>query len=299
MSQLPDITQLAKSISQCLPELQDVEPLEFVGEGFRSVAVETTDGVLIRVGKLEEAATGFELEIKVLPLVKRFVTAPIPEPQWHIRPCDEFPFAALGYMKLPGATPVPNDQSLAEFFMPELAAFLVSLHSIPAAEAQKLGVPLVNPLQRLAGAEPVVMPVLANRFSRVDYERLERWWTELHADQESEAYQPTVGHHDLWHENLLVGSDGHLSGVLDWSHIEVGDPMSDFAAIHHFGEGLAAQFIDEYRAAGGTMTDLQQSRIKRYWEGRHLGGLAWAIENSDVVEIEDGIRKLLVGPLLG
>lgn len=299
MNRSPDLRQLAESISRCFLDLQNIEPLEFIGEGFRSVAVATADGVLFRVGKLDEAASGFALEMKVLPLVKQSVSAPVPEPRWHVQPCDDFPFGAQGYKKLPGLIPVPDDKSLGKFFIPELAAFLVSLHSMPVEETKKLGVPVVDPMRRLAGARPVVMPVLATHLNSSDYRRLESWWSELLADQGKIDYQLTVCHHDLWHENLLVDSNGHLSGVLDWSHIEIGDPAHDFAAIHHFGASLVDQFVDEYRAAGGVLTDDDLKRIRIYWEGRHLGGLAWAIENNVEEEIVDGIRKLQAGPLLG
>lgn len=299
MNSSTDMRQLAESLSRCLPDLQNVEPLEFVGEGFRSVAVATSDGVLFRVGKLDEAANGFELEMNVLPLVKQSVSAPVPEPQWHIRPCSEFPFGAMGYKKLPGVIPVPGDESLGKFFIPELTSFLVSLHSMPVEETKKLGVTVVDPMRRLAGAKPVVMPVLANRLNSSDYRRLESWWANLRVDQGKVDYQLTVCHHDLWHENLLVDANGHLAGVLDWSHIEIGDPAQSFAAIHHFGPSLVDQFIDAYRAAGGVLTDDDLRRIRIHWEGRHLGALAWAIENNVEEEIENGIRKLQTGPLLG
>ncbi len=297
-NRFPDTAALAESISRRLPDLTDIEPLEIIGEGFRSLAVSTAGGVLIRIGKLAEAATGFELETRVLPVVRQFVSAPVPEPRWHIPPCDEFPFGALGYRKLPGLTPEPGNLSLSEHFIPELAKFLVSLRSVPVEQVEELGAARVDSMQRMHRARPVVMPFLGSRLSPSQYRLLENWWNDLPTDLSDISYQPKVGHHDLWQENLLVDENGHLSGVLDWSHIEIGDPAGDLAAINHFDSSLVEQFYDEYRTAGGTLTESDLQRVKLNWEGRHLGGLAWAIENNVEEEIEAGTRKLLAGPLL-
>ena len=143
------------------------------------------------------------------------------------------------------------------------------------------------------------MPLLAERISNTQYELVDRWWSKVEALLSENISNSHVCHHDLWHENLLVDEAGHLAGVLDWSHIEIGDPASDFAAIHHFGPDLTARFIDEYRSAGGHVDEDMLGRVQIHWEGRHLGGLAWAIEHDDAEETEAGVDKLLKGPLLG
>ncbi len=292
----PDVAKLGAVLAKLLPEIEPVEPLQMVGEGFRSVAVETATGVLLRIGKIEEAAAGFELESRALPFVRRHIQAHIPDPRWRILPCDELPFGALGYMKLPGTIPEPGDPALARFFVPELAEFMVRLHSLPVSEALAAGVPRVNPHERLLGARPVVMPLLKERLERDACDRLERWWDEF-ASYKTASYPETVCHHDLWHENLLVDSEAHLSGVLDWSHIEIGDRAHDFAAAHHFGGALTEKLIAAYRAAGGKLDDHDLRRVQLYWKGRQLGGLAWAIENDNNAETEAAIQKVLKGPI--
>ena len=289
--------RLATLLSRLLPDEPPIKALAVVGEGFRSIAVETDGGILVRVGKSEEAAVGFDLENRVLPFINRSLAAPVPSPLWHIPPCDELPYGALGYMKLQGTNPKPGDPTLRQSFIPELAHFLVELHAIPVESALEVGIRPVNPHQRILGARPVVMPMLADYLNQSEFARVDRWWEDLASDSRMLAYRPSVCHHDLWYENLLVDLSGHLSGVLDWSHVEIGDPAHDFAAIHHFGEELTVRFVEEYRAAGGTITDDDSHRIRRYWEGRELGALAWAIENDDEIAKMDFIHKLLEGPI--
>jgi aminoglycoside phosphotransferase (APT) family kinase protein len=106
-----------------------------------------------------------------------------------------------------------------------------------------------------------------------------------------------VCHHDLWHDNLLISSARHLSAVLDIAHVEVGDPAHDFAAPRYFGEGFFARLLAAYRSAGGWLAAEDEYRARRFFEAREFGGLAWAVEHDDSVEIEDSIEKILSGPI--
>lgn len=299
MKPASDLDRLAEVISNAFPNIGQVAPLRVVGEGFRSVAVVTVGGALIRVGKAGDAHEGFALETEVLPIVRKHITATLPDPLWYSTPTKELPAGALGYPFLPGEIPTPGDSSLSEYFIPELAAFMVELHSISASELKHTSIRRVDPLARLLGARPVVMPLLAKQINKAQYQLIDKWWEKLEDLATQDIPSNSICHHDLWHENLLVDEAGHLAAVLDWSHIETGDPAHDFAAIHHFGPKLTAQLINEYRSAGGHLDNDALRRIQLYWEARHLGGLAWAIENHDEVETEVGVEKLLKGPLLG
>jgi aminoglycoside phosphotransferase (APT) family kinase protein len=291
--------RIGEAISKQFPELDPVEPLSRIGEGFRSLALETAGGVIVRIGKTAEAAAGFALEAAALPVVARHVRAPVPAPCGHVTPCNDFPFGALAYPKLPGTAPVPGNVSLRRAFIPELARFLVELHSVPVDEAQRAGVAEIDAVAGLLSLRHVVERVLSARLSASDRAHLGRWWDRLSGLPPTIEVSPVLCHSDLWYENLLVDSAGGLGGVLDWSELAVTDFALDFAAVHHFGEPLALLFIEEYRAAGGTISVADAARIDLYWQARELRGLAWAVAHDDAVETEDAIRKLLTGPLFG
>ena len=297
MPSVHDLEQLALALSSAFPNLDRVAPLKIVGEGFRSLAVATADSTLIRIGKTQEAADGFALETTALPLVKQHVSAPVPDPILYVTATANLPFGALGYPKLHGWSPEPGDPRLAENFIPELASFLIELHAIPTEEADSAGVRSVDSHARLLGAKPVVMPVLQKRVGDPEFRRLEEWWSEIERLTPAVENRFTVCHPDLWYENLLVDERSHLSGVLDWSHIEIGDPMHDFAAIHHFGLDLTEQFIDTYQSIAGALTKSERHRVELFWQGRDVGGLAWAIENNNVDETTAAIGKVLAGPI--
>lgn len=291
------LRQIAISIAKEFPDLQPIEPLKVVGEGFRSIAVETSGGILVRVGKSSEARIGFDLESLALPFIRDHVSAPIPEPRWHSSSSSSFEYGAFGYRKLSGEEPLPDDPTLKQSFIPELAKFLVQLHSAPVDQALLVGIPRVDSVKRIIGARSVVMPELKTRLTSQEFALLDRWWDELEGDKNMFTDRIAVCHHDLWHGNLLVDPIGHLAGVLDWSHCEVGDPANDFAAIYHFGDELAQLFIDEYKNQGGSVSVDDMHRISKFWQSRELGRIAWAIENDDQEEVSEGVHRLRRGTI--
>lgn len=59
---LEDLDRLAVAIERVFPELRPSRPLSLLGRGFRSVAVETPNGVVLRVGQSPDAAEDYARE---------------------------------------------------------------------------------------------------------------------------------------------------------------------------------------------------------------------------------------------
>ena len=100
-----DLDRLATAFEQHLPDLRPVRPLSVLGRGFRSVAVETPGGVVLRVGQSPDAADDYTKEWQIGRFLAGHVPDLLPEPRWYIEPCPDFPHGALGYKKLPGDPP--------------------------------------------------------------------------------------------------------------------------------------------------------------------------------------------------
>jgi aminoglycoside phosphotransferase (APT) family kinase protein len=291
-----ELKRIARTLELVFPDARPVAPLRFVDQGFRSIAVETAGGVLMRVGTSVEAAAGYELETRALPFIAKQVDAAVPAPQWYTKPNRDLPFGALGYPKLPGSNPKWGVEPPRRFAL-SLGRFMAQLHSAPVDQAIDSGISEVNSFERLISAEDIVMPALRRRLSAPEFVHLLAWWEEFRSDDRMQLYELSVCHHDLWHGNLLIGKSGELAGVLDWAHVEVGDRAHDFAATRYFGEQFNRQLIDAYLENGGSFGVEDQYRAQKFWEGREFGGIAWAIENSDENELEEGIGKLRRGPL--
>ena len=107
-----------------------------LGEGFRSLVVETRTGVVIRIGKTPGAAAGYRMEARLLPWLRRELPVAIPEPCWYAPPSAGLPHGAIGYPKLSGTPLSPALLGHADTapLAIDLAAFLAALHGIPGAE---------------------------------------------------------------------------------------------------------------------------------------------------------------------
>ncbi len=292
-----DLDRLAIGLERQFPEVGPVGPLRVIGSGFRSVAVETSSGVVFLVGRSPDAADDYAKEWRIGRFLAVQLGGLVPMPRWYAEPCAEFPHGALGYRKLPGVTPAWGVDAGA-MFARDLGAFMARLHQLSVEEARAAGVAEVDAYRRVLGARDVVMPVLAGRLERGALARVETWWASLAADNRMHTDRLAVCHHDLWHDNLLRSESGRLSGVLDMAHVEVSDPAHDFAAPRHFGDGFMAELVVAYRAGGGHFDAAVQYRATRFHEAREFGGLAWAIEHNDGREIEAAVQKIMRGPVL-
>ncbi|MCH8007482.1 MAG: hypothetical protein IIC91_01320 [Chloroflexi bacterium] len=100
-----DLDQLARAFELRFPELLPVRPLSALGSGFRSVALETPGGVVIRVGRSSDAADDYAKEWRIGHFLTEQTHGVLPEPRWYVEPCPDVPHGALGYKKLPGKPP--------------------------------------------------------------------------------------------------------------------------------------------------------------------------------------------------
>jgi macrolide phosphotransferase len=294
------LEDLARVLPAAFPDLHPVAPIAVLGKGFRSFVVETPARVVIRVGLSQEALDGYALERRVLPFLRGYLDTPIPETGSFAAPREGLPFGAHAYPKLDGVGPafgIDAPEGL-KLLARDLGAFMAQLHAIPVAQARPAGIPEVDSRTRLIGARDVVVPVLEERLNTGEFERVLAWWEVFATDPRMQCNRWAVCHHDMWHDNLLMDADGNLSGVLDWSHVEIGDPAHDFSAPRYFGGKFMTHLHDAYVEAGGRFDDESVYRAQRFWEGREIGGIAWAIEHNDAEELAAGIEKLRRGPLL-
>jgi aminoglycoside phosphotransferase (APT) family kinase protein len=292
-----DLDALAAAIERRFPDLRPARPLRRFGSGFRSLAVETPAGVVLRVGRLPDAADDYAREWRIGGFLAQRLGPMLPKPRWYAEPCDEFPHGALGYRKLPGHAPAWGvDPGPA--FAHDLAEFMARLHAIPLSEARAAGMPEIDAYARMLGARGVVMPVLATRLDADALARIEAWWAAFAADRRMRASRLAVCHHDLWHDNLLRSTRGRLAGVLDIAHVEITDPAHDFSAPRYFGAPFMDRLVAAYGDAGGRFDAADAYRAQRFYEAREFGGLAWAVEHDDAPEVDDAIAKIQRGPIL-
>jgi aminoglycoside phosphotransferase (APT) family kinase protein len=294
---------LSARLAVAFPDLGGPVECRMLASGFRSTVVETSAGIVLRIGKNEAAARGFAREARLLPALAGRLPLTVPNPHWYCPPSRLFPFGVLGYEKLPGVTLSPERLAHSHYheIARDIAHFLVALHSFPAHEATALGMPVERGVASwLASVRDRIMPTLRKRLSEAEHRRLEEWWLGVSTDSSLNSYEPALCHGDLWYENILVDEQsGRVIGVLDFENAAVGDRARDFATQLHLGPDFAQQVVAEYRKAGGTLEEGIEHRMDVWWTLRELDGLDFALRTNDRVELDDAMLKLRRGPVLG
>lgn len=303
MSGIYDLLAIADRLRVTFPEAEVEPPLHLLGEGFRSIAIETKNGLVFRIAKNDEAARGHAKEFALLPTLRRQVRVPLPDPRWYISASDVFPHGVIGYPSLPGvplqpASLVPSDGTKA--IATTLGRFLRDLHAFPTEEAQALGVPRTGPFAvAMATLRGSIMPALRASLSAVEFHAVADWWNALLADDAMPRYEPVLCHADLWYENVLIDDDArHVTGIVDFECTTIGDPAQDFATLRYLGESFVRHALTAYAEAGGTTGTHFKHRIGRWWQLRDFDGLRFAIDHADAEEFAASIRKVRAGPIL-
>jgi aminoglycoside phosphotransferase (APT) family kinase protein len=298
-----DLGAIATALREAFPELGAIAPLRVLGGGFRSIAVETAGGMVFRVGKNSDAVAGHTREAHLLPALAPTLPVAIPAPRWYAGPSSALPFGAIGYPKLPGTVLQPGALGPVQGrrLAADLARFLLALHRIAADQVANLGLPEhLSPRALLGAIGADALPALRAELTRVEYERVRRWWDDLLADDDFSRFTPMLVHGDLWYESLLVDEgSGTLLGVLDWEDATIGDPARDLATQRHLGVNFAGAVLRGYREGGLGLEPSFERRVRRWWELRELDGVAFAARTNDEPELRDAIRKLRQGPILG
>ncbi len=292
-----DLGQIANALESQFPDAGPLRPCRLLGTGFNSVAVETNNDLVFRIGRTSLA--GYAKEARLLPALAARVPTPIPNPRWFVESSEAFPYGAIGYEKIAGS-PLNALPENCDVLAADVARFLHALHGFPADEAAALGVPLAGPAARWLGPlRDEAMASLRELMTATEIARLDSWWDDVLADSELEQYVPALCHYDFWMENLLVDLEGgRLAGVLDFERALVGDRAQDFATLLDLGEPFVEAVEQVYSSFGGTLDPGHAHRRKRHWELRPLGGLSYGIRHDNPHEIASAIAKLRRGPVL-
>src|SRR3954454_12891331 len=103
-----DLSALGLALRDAFPSLPSITPVRVLGAGFRNVNVETTGGLVFRIGRNAAAIEGHQMEAQLLPALAPHMPVAIPRPSWHAGPSSRFLFGVLGYPMLPGIPLAPQ-----------------------------------------------------------------------------------------------------------------------------------------------------------------------------------------------
>jgi aminoglycoside phosphotransferase (APT) family kinase protein len=285
--------ELARTLIETqFPGLTPVR-LKAYGEGWDNSAFLVNDELIFRFPRRQLAAPLLLAECRLLPLIARHVSLPVPQPIYRGSAANGYPWEFAGYRRLPGRTAsdaVLTDKERAGVAEP-LGRLLSELHSIPIAEAARRGaegdtIGRLDFVKRL----PLARKMLA-RFGPdlpCDVRRLE---TLLDAAPPTYlSRRDAVVHGDLYGRHLLVDDDRSLCGVIDWGDCHIGDRAIDLLPVFTLLPPAARGcFFEAYGPVGETTLRVAAARALYHT----LNVLNYAQDISDGSLEEESLRSLV------
>ena len=208
--------------------------------GWNKYAILAPDRVFL-FPRAAENVEWFDRELAVYELLPPDITiAPRLLARLHDPAVYPFPFAAV--TRLPGTH--PDDASA---FMAELGRAIAQWHRLPPPELPGARPPAHHARADTQWLRRALGPSSARAAAAEAAERLDRRaslgrWTELLTIA---ARHPHVLVHGDIHEDQLLASGGHLTGILDWETARVDHPFWDFD-FGEWGTGLWRRHRQEF-----------------------------------------------------
>ncbi|MFF7254105.1 macrolide 2'-phosphotransferase [Streptomyces microflavus] len=230
--------------------------LDETGWDFHVVRVLGRDGTpwILRRARRADLAAAIEAESRVLALVGPRLTVAVP--RWTVSGPD-----LIAYPMLPGEPAASENPLTHELhwridreappvqYIDALARLMAALHGTELHELRDTGIPVRDP--------DAVREAFRARLETGRTELgIHRSWLDAGlrwlADDRLWSPRCVFIHGDLHPGHTLVDPDGNLTGVLDWTDAEVGDPGQEFVeAARKFDPPTWDRLLEEYGRHGG------------------------------------------------
>ncbi|MGG7509311.1 phosphotransferase [Plantibacter sp. YIM 135249] len=178
---------------------------------------------------------------------------------------------------------------------------IAAIHSLPTSFVSEAGLPVLGADELRADAKRIVSRASETRLLPTAVR--ERWQAAID-DHALWQFQPTVIHGALAADRILIARDGdrpHVSGVIEWGSLRVGDPALDLHWIASLGE-IGERTLAVYASACSRNPDsLVTVRARLYAE---LEIARWLLHGHDIHDseiVDDAVSMLdgLVDNVLG
>ncbi len=196
------------------------------------------DRMLIRMPSAAEYALQVEKEQHWLPRLAPFLSLPIPVPLAVGEPMDGYPWKWSIYSWLDGETAASGHiADLCEFAI-DLAKFLKAFQSIDSTDGPLPGLHSFYRGGSLMTYDAEVRQALIALEGKINVKTAIQVWEAALATAWNG--KPVWVHGDISAGNLLV-QNGHLSAVIDFGQLAIGDPACDLAITWTFFKGKSRE----------------------------------------------------------
>ncbi|WP_299054811.1 aminoglycoside phosphotransferase family protein [uncultured Nocardioides sp.] len=225
---VPDIEVVAQLLREQAPHLADLPLRETEASGSSNWVFRLGEHLAVRLPRSDDYVTDLENEVRWLPELAPHLSVAVPEVVADGAPSAVFPRPWAVVSWVPGDLPLTLAGAQQERLAESLGGFVRSLHAVGTADVPagpdrwgyRCGEPVTDTIDQWAEhAATELSDVL-------DAAAVREAWRRLREVPPATAPACWV-HTDLSEENLLVGPDGGLAGVIDFGGVGVGDRSVD------------------------------------------------------------------------
>lgn len=272
MSLDPDPDLVVRLLREQAPQLADQPVRPSPASGSSNWVFRLGDTRAVRLPRSDDYERDLLTEVTWLPRLGPALSVSVPEVELAGEPSEVFPRAWAVVSWVPGELPVDLDDAQQGALAASLGQFVQSLHTVDVT-----GVPVGGEHWGYRAGEPVTDTIdswaddVASDLSDLFQPgQVREAWRRLR-DVPPASTPPCWIHTDLSAENLLIGPDGRLTGVIDFGGLGVGDRAVDLLYAWSMFDAPAR---DVLRAAAGA-DDATWTRAR-----------AWAFVGPGLLTIE-------------
>ncbi|HET7628243.1 MAG TPA: aminoglycoside phosphotransferase family protein [Bacillales bacterium] len=277
--------RLIETISAVFPEIQ-VDHAVITGGQNNSVVMVNGEWVF-RFPRYAEGVEQLKKETRFLKLVHEPLPVQVPDPVYSSLDGARVGEAFVGYRRIDGNSLKTYSGNKHEIVR-ELGRFLNVLHGLPLNEDLR-GV-LGPPDNEYADWYDMFTRMEAKLFVHMNdnaRSKVQDNFKRFLAEIGDARLKKTVIHGDFGPSNLLI-KDGHVSGVIDFGSVAIGDPARDIASAFFGPFGLGESWMPEVAAVYPQAADYIE-RARFYASTFALQEALFGIENDDEQAFQAGI----------
>ena len=273
-----------------------ITSIEYLAEGWDNRIYQVNGDTLFRFPKWPEVERSLQMEIRLLPELKRRVSLHVPDFEYICQGASSVPASFAGYRKIPGEqlTHERLEKADGQKVSRELSNFISVMHNFPTGLAAELGVPHLSPSQwwdkyanLLREIQQQIFPLL----KELEQEWIDQIFSEYLDREENFSFLPVLLHSDLNREHVLFDDEaGSITGIIDFADATVGDPAMDFAGLlYDYGLEFTKQVLVGYQPSNGTTV---LSRTAFYGKIMPLTEILFGLRIGDEAHLSSGLEFL-------
>ena len=276
-----------KLIAEQFPQLSNLT-VEKIGVGYDNMVYKVGEQYVFRFPRRDSAIQPQRMEGKILNRLAPLLPIAIPKPVLYGVESTRYPVPFLGYTYIQGAFPKQLSDERRGCSYHILASFIRKLHSFSVEEALQASVPYNRRNHSdMMERKKFLIEALSKVAAYIKEEDFKKIAAYVHAVEVLPIpLKETLVHSDLHFMNLLVDYNGIVTGILDWSDLDIGHPAADLEVAYSF---LPASFRDAFFQAYGPVDEETKYLARFLAVYKMMLLLTEAVEQSDNEEIKNEI----------